>query len=566
MSRWRRFGWAASIAVLCTMGVSAPAQSEKGAGQGSAAVGSAALFTFPDEQGRTVLDAIRSARHSVDISIYSIGDERILQALKEAKANGATLRLMVNGQNWITPANYPGHEKYDGVYALMCGYSRAGGARRQSSHTYTEICPHSPPEVQGLQQAPGPGLVMLHASCNNVALTHQKTILIDAADREGQPFWPHEMLPTSRALVLTGNLSGWPWPNCASGGGWDPSSCPFYSARDFGLAITDPEVIAEVERVFLSDWHCHSPCETNGLLHEPVLGASRIQLVWSNGITGIPGTAPDCDNGCCPPGALYPSAAGPQERCEIFATGNYPSPLTGPDGSSGGTIQGNARREILALIGKARKTLDVYNEEMADEEVVTALADRAEKGVRVRVVMTEGNPHTYWSEALHREVDGFEQLARASAQIRLFPDSPSALYIHAKVILADVRVGNDWPVPDRAAAYLGSENISTASLDQNRELGVILEAKRNRHILKALGQVFERDFAQAPLPWSGGGRLESRVGAMARGHRGLTQGDARGREARTADSPPPLVCGPQGFPIPRPALAGPGPWNPGYGP
>ncbi len=43
----------------------------------------------------------------------------------------------------------------------------------------------------------------------------------------------------------------------------------------------------------------------------------------------------------------------------------------------------------------------------------------------------------------------------------LYPDTSSALYIHAKVI--DV---------DGAKAFLGSENFSTASLEYNRELGV----------------------------------------------------------------------------------------------
>lgn len=555
MSRWHRVGCATLAAVLCAVAISPRAE---GPERAEGTTHATEVFTFPDERGRTLLEAIAGARQSVDISIYSIGDERILDALKEAKAHGASIRLMVNGQNWIEPANYPGHEKYDAVYALMCGYSGLPTGRRGEGGPYAEICPASSPQVQGLLQASGTGRVMLHASCNNVALTHQKTVLIDAAHRNGRPLGAHEMGATSRALILTGNLSGWPWPNCASGGAWDPASCPFYSARDFGLSIADGEVIAEVERVFSADWHCHSPCETAGLLNEPRLGSSRIQLVWSNGITGILGTYPEGENGWCPPQALYPSAQGPGEGCAPYATGTYPFPLTGADGSSGGTIQGNARREILALIRKARKTLDIYNEEMADEQIVTALAERAAEGLRVRVVMTEGNPHTYWSESLQREVDGFDQLARASAQIRLFPNDPSALYIHAKMVLADVRLRSDRPVPDHAAAYLGSENISTASLNQNRELGVILGAGRHRPILKTLAETFERDLAQAPLAWAPGHAERGRA----------DRARNPGHESRRAapESHLPLVCGPGGFPFPRPSQKGPGPWNPGYTP
>ena len=56
----------------------------------------------------------------------------------------------------------------------------------------------------------------------------------------------------------------------------------------------------------------------------------------------------------------------------------------------------------------------------------------------------------------------FSQLESAGVHVVLYPDTSSALYIHAKVI--DV---------DSAKAFIGSENFSTASLDYNRELGLI---------------------------------------------------------------------------------------------
>jgi hypothetical protein len=56
----------------------------------------------------------------------------------------------------------------------------------------------------------------------------------------------------------------------------------------------------------------------------------------------------------------------------------------------------------------------------------------------------------------------FSQLASDGVHVLLYPDTSSALYIHAKVI--DV---------DSAKAFVGSENFSTASLDYNRELGLI---------------------------------------------------------------------------------------------
>ena len=59
----------------------------------------------------------------------------------------------------------------------------------------------------------------------------------------------------------------------------------------------------------------------------------------------------------------------------------------------------------------------------------------------------------------------FSQLESDGVHVVLYPDTASALYIHAKVI--DV---------DGTKAFLGSENFSTASLDYNRELGLITSA------------------------------------------------------------------------------------------
>ena len=56
----------------------------------------------------------------------------------------------------------------------------------------------------------------------------------------------------------------------------------------------------------------------------------------------------------------------------------------------------------------------------------------------------------------------FSELESAGVHVTLYPDTSTALYIHAKAI--DV---------DSTTAFIGSQNFSTASLDYNRELGVI---------------------------------------------------------------------------------------------
>ena len=108
--------------------------------------------------------------------------------------------------------------------------------------------------------------------------------------------------------------------------------------------------------------------------------------------------------------------------------------------------------QLAALIGSATRSVKVENEEMDSTSIEDALESDARRGVDVTVVMTADSE---WDSA-------FSQLESAGVHIVLYPDTSSALYIHAKVI--DV---------DGTKAFVGSENFSTASLDYNRELGII---------------------------------------------------------------------------------------------
>ncbi len=115
-----------------------------------------------------------------------------------------------------------------------------------------------------------------------------------------------------------------------------------------------------------------------------------------------------------------------------------------------------SEQAIVELIDSARRAIDVENEEMGDASVTEALGRAARRGVRVVVVMTE-------DRAWHQELAG---LAAAGVEVRTYPDSPAALYIHAKVIAVD-------PGQTDRRAFVGSENFSVASLVYNRELGIV---------------------------------------------------------------------------------------------
>jgi phosphatidylserine/phosphatidylglycerophosphate/cardiolipin synthase-like enzyme len=126
----------------------------------------------------------------------------------------------------------------------------------------------------------------------------------------------------------------------------------------------------------------------------------------------------------------------------------------------------NARGHLLALVDGARVSLDLYAEVLRDPEMLDALRDAARRGVRVRVIVS---PTADFAAEM-------EDLATSGVDIRL----ASGLYIHAKLIVADGE-----------RAFIGSQNLSATSLDQNRELGIIVDDPVN---LSRLTRTFAIDF------------------------------------------------------------------------
>jgi cardiolipin synthase A/B len=134
----------------------------------------------------------------------------------------------------------------------------------------------------------------------------------------------------------------------------------------------------------------------------------------------------------------------------------------------------NAQPALIALIGAAKVSLNVENEEMEDAAIVTALSNAAKNGVKVQVTMTANSDYT----------TEFDTLKAAGVQIRTYAQT-APLYIHAKVILVDASQTGQQ-------AFVGSENFSNASLTENRELGLTLT---DSAILQTLNATLNSDFA-----------------------------------------------------------------------
>ena len=141
----------------------------------------------------------------------------------------------------------------------------------------------------------------------------------------------------------------------------------------------------------------------------------------------------------------------------------------------------DSQSQILAVINGATKTLQVENEEMGLAAVTTALENAAKRGVDVQVIMTNTDDE-YATE--------FDALTAAGAHVAT-DTGETPIFIHAKVIVADFGTA-------AAQVFLGSENFSNASLNENRELGLILT---DSAVLSSTHATLTTDFNQA-TPWT----------------------------------------------------------------
>jgi cardiolipin synthase len=156
----------------------------------------------------------------------------------------------------------------------------------------------------------------------------------------------------------------------------------------------------------------------------------------------------------------------------VFAADFVNATITPPDGDNLVWSPTNSESSLVGIINGAKTSLLVENEEMSDSSIVSALEHAAARGVAVRVAMEDSS--SYQTE--------FGELVNAGAKLSTY--AHAALYIHAKVILADYGTSG-------ARVFIGSENFSYASLTENRELGLLTT---NPGIMSAINTTLTKDF------------------------------------------------------------------------
>ena len=113
-----------------------------------------------------------------------------------------------------------------------------------------------------------------------------------------------------------------------------------------------------------------------------------------------------------------------------------------------------ARAPLTALIDSATKSIDLEMEELSDATIVGHLVAELGKGIAVRVIV----PSSGRSAGTDAQLAA---LKAKGAQIKTL----STPAVHAKIIVVDA-----------ARLYVGSVNLTKASLEYNREVGVISDS------------------------------------------------------------------------------------------
>jgi HKD family nuclease len=142
-----------------------------------------------------------------------------------------------------------------------------------------------------------------------------------------------------------------------------------------------------------------------------------------------------------------------------------------------------AQAAMLALINNAKSTILLENEEMSAPNIVSALEAACQNGVTVHIAMVNSSTSSPYSSY----ATNFKALEAAGCGVRTYPDTQTGIYIHAKALIADYGLSTQ-------KVYMGSINYSTASMTQNRELGMYITDAPS---IATLYSVLSTDYAGA---------------------------------------------------------------------
>jgi phosphatidylserine/phosphatidylglycerophosphate/cardiolipin synthase-like enzyme len=134
----------------------------------------------------------------------------------------------------------------------------------------------------------------------------------------------------------------------------------------------------------------------------------------------------------------------------------------------------NARARLEGLVKGAKTTLDLSVMYVTDPGIAAAIKERKAAGVAVRLLLADPN----WMTSNPQTA---QSMAASGIPVRYF----KSLDLHAKLVIAD------------DSAFVGSENFSKNSLDNNREVGVFATEP---DVVAGIRTQFEADWNEGTAP------------------------------------------------------------------
>jgi cardiolipin synthase A/B len=127
----------------------------------------------------------------------------------------------------------------------------------------------------------------------------------------------------------------------------------------------------------------------------------------------------------------------------------------------------NARARIEGMIGSAQTRIILYVQTLSDPHIMSLLEEKLRQNVQLSICTAENDESIYLTGSL------------APVWTRI-----KKPYIHSKVMIIDGKT-----------VFIGSQNFSQNALENNREVGIILE---NPRFLSEIYQTIEKDCKIVP--------------------------------------------------------------------
>ncbi len=123
----------------------------------------------------------------------------------------------------------------------------------------------------------------------------------------------------------------------------------------------------------------------------------------------------------------------------------------------------SARSRLYRFLRKTQTTLDIYDPNVADDEMLALLEKKAARGVHIRII---GGLEKKWAKL------GFAEVQKLRGR-----------RLHVRAIVRDGR-----------RAFIGSQSLRKLELDERREVGIII---RDRKVVSKVEKVFNDDWKRA---------------------------------------------------------------------